>query len=64
MLNVKKEYAVKNLHCAGCAAKLEGAISEIEGVQGVSLNFMKKKLVVEVLEEKAKGFLKAINKLT
>jgi len=63
MLNVKREYVVKNLHCAGCAAKLEGAISEIEGVRGVSLNFMKKKLTVEILEEKAKGFLEAINKL-
>ena len=63
LLNVKKEYSVKNLHCAGCAAKLEGAISELDGVQAVSLNFMSKKLIVEVLEEKTAGFLKIINTL-
>lgn len=63
LINVKKEYSVKNLHCAGCATKLEGAISELHGVQAVSLNFMTKKLIVEVLEEKTAGFLEIINTL-
>ncbi len=33
-----KRYAVHNLHCAGCAARIEDAIASLPGVQSVGIN--------------------------
>lgn len=36
---MRKRYQLENLHCANCAAKIEKALSQTEGVKKVNLNF-------------------------
>ena len=44
---MKKTFAMNNLDCANCAAKMERAISKIEGVTSVTVNFFAQKMVLE-----------------
>ena len=39
-------YNVKNLHCGGCAAKIEDAVGSLPYVESANLNFMKKTLLI------------------
>ena len=48
---MKKVYQLEGLDCANCAAKLERAIGEIEGVSAASISFMTQRLTVEAPEE-------------
>ena len=45
---MKKVIAMQDLDCANCAAKMEQAIKKIDGVIGVSINFMTQKMTLEV----------------
>ncbi len=49
---MKKKYNLENLECAHCAAKMEEAIKNIEGVKDVSINFMTQKLSIEAEDDK------------
>lgn len=49
---MKKRFAMKNLDCANCAAKMEAAIGKIDGVQSVSVNFLTQKLTLEAPEDR------------
>lgn len=40
-------YKLKNLDCANCAAKMEHAISKIDGVSNARMNFMTQKLTID-----------------
>lgn len=40
---------LKNLSCANCAAKIERAVSKLEGVKSASVNFFTSKLSIEVI---------------
>lgn len=44
---MRKTYMLEDLDCANCAAKLERAIREIEGVVFASVSFMTQKLALE-----------------
>lgn len=44
---MKKTYILENLDCAHCAAKMEKAVSKIEGVKNASVNFMFLKFTLE-----------------
>lgn len=44
---MKKRYALTDLDCANCAAKMEAAIQKIDGVQSASVNFMTQKLSID-----------------
>lgn len=44
---MKKSFRIDNLDCANCAAKMERAISKIDGVDRVSVNFIKARLTLE-----------------
>ncbi len=44
---MKKSFRIEDLCCANCAAKLENAISKVDGVEKVSLNFIAEKLTIE-----------------
>lgn len=44
---MKKTYKLENLDCANCAAKIENAVKEIEGVINASVSFMTQKLTIE-----------------
>ena len=49
---MKKRFAMKNLDCANCAAKMEAAIKKINGVQDASVNFLTQKLTLEAPEDR------------
>ena len=44
---MKKIIKMENLDCANCAAKMENAISKLDGVKSVSVNFMLQRLTIE-----------------
>lgn len=44
---MKKTFSLENLDCANCAAKMEKAISKIDGVQSATVSFFAQKLVLE-----------------
>ncbi|MCH5198039.1 MAG: cation transporter [Oscillospiraceae bacterium] len=49
---MKKTYKLEDLDCANCAAKMERAIAEIEGVKRVTVSFMAQKMVLEADDER------------
>ena len=64
---MNKTYALKDLDCASCAAKMETAIGKLDGVQSVRVNFMTQKLsltaedeLYEAILEQAKGIIRRI----
>ena len=44
---MKKVFKLQDLDCAHCAAKMELAISKLEGVNSVSINFLMQKLTLD-----------------
>jgi cation transport ATPase len=49
---MKKKFILNGLECANCAAKMEKAINELDGVKEATVNFMTQKLVIEGEDEK------------
>ncbi len=43
-----KTYKVANLDCANCAAKLERALSKIDGVNSAAVNFFAQKITLDI----------------
>ncbi len=64
---MKKTIKLQDLDCANCAAKIENAISQIEGVDSVKVNFMTQKMIFEAADDKFEELLnqakKAANKI-
>lgn len=64
---MKKVFALENLDCANCAAKMERAILKIEGVSAATVSFFAQKLILEVddsrFEEITEQCAKAIAKV-
>ena len=56
---MKRIYKMQNLDCANCAAKMETAISKIDGVESCSISFMSQKMTLEVDETKLDAVLTA-----
>lgn len=48
---MKKTFAMENLDCANCAAKMEKAILKIDGVRGATVSFFAQKLVLEAEDD-------------
>lgn len=44
---MKKSFAMQDLDCANCAAKMEAAIKKIDGVSDCSVNFFAQKLILD-----------------
>lgn len=61
-----KVFALEDLDCANCAAKLENALSKVEGVENVTVNFFAQKLILEaddaVFDDVLKKVLKTAKK--
>ncbi len=55
---MKKIFNLEELDCANCAAKMEAAISKIDGVESASVNFLTQKLTVCADEEKMDSIMK------
>ena len=49
---MKKTFAMNDLDCANCAAKMEKAILKIDGVQSATVSFFAQKLVLEAEDDK------------
>ena len=60
---MKKTYRLENLDCAACAAKMEAAISKLDGVESVSVNFIMQKLTLEEPDERFDDIMKKAVKL-
>ncbi len=64
---MRKVYKLENLDCANCAAKMEAAIREIEGIRTATVSFMTQKLTIETdeaqLEEVLAKVIKVMNKV-
>ncbi len=64
---MKKIFKLQDLECAHCAAKMELAISKIEGVNSVSINFLMQKMTLdakdELFDDVLKKAMKAIKKV-
>ena len=59
---MKKVYQLEGLDCANCAAKLERAIGEIEGVSAASISFMTQRMTIETQEDQLAGVMKIVKK--
>lgn len=59
---MKKTFELEELDCAHCAAKMETAITKIDGVVSASISFMTQKLTIEAEEKDFDKILKAAQK--
>ncbi|MBQ3118546.1 MAG: cation transporter [Clostridia bacterium] len=48
---MKKTFLIEDLECAHCAAKMEKAIKNIDGVTDARVNFVRSSLTVEAPDE-------------
>ncbi len=55
---MRKTFELEDLDCANCAAKMENAVREIEGVTFVSVSFMTKKMILEADDDKFNDIVK------
>ncbi len=44
---MKTKYSITGLDCPNCAAKLEGMIAKLDGVESAKINFLTEKVTVE-----------------
>ena len=59
---MKKSIRLSGLDCANCAAKMEEAVSGIEGVEAVSVNFLTQKMVLEAEDSRFDAVLETAKK--
>ena len=64
---MKKVFKLIDLDCANCAAKMENAIAQMDGVQKVTVSFLAQKLTLEAddarFDEIAKKVAKACKRV-
>lgn len=60
---MKKKFILEGLECANCAAKMEKAINELNGVTEATVNFMTQKLIIEGEDEEMPAIIKAAEKI-
>ncbi len=48
---MKKEYEIENLHCGGCASKIQYELDKLAELEGVNVDFYTKKLKFTLKEE-------------
>ncbi len=64
---MKKVFKLVDLDCANCAAKMERAIAQLDGVEKVTVSFLAQKLTLEAddarFEEIVKEMVKCIKKV-
>ena len=54
---MKKVYKIE-VDCAVCAGKVQEAISKVEGVNSVTVNFMTQKMIIDIDDDKFDEVLK------
>ena len=48
---MKKTFIIEDLECAHCAAKMEQAVKNIDGVVSATVNFIKSSITVEAADD-------------
>lgn len=48
---MKKKYKIQGLDCANCAAKIEEALSKLEGVNSVRVSFLSEKVKFDLVDD-------------
>lgn len=59
---MKKVFALEDLDCANCAAKMENAVSKIDGVHAVNVSFIMQRMTLEADDERFDEVLKEVVK--
>ena len=54
---MRKAFKLQDLDCANCAAKMENAIKNIEGVKSASISFRTQKLGLEADDDRFEAVL-------
>lgn len=44
---MKSKFSIKGLDCPNCAAKLEGMLAKLDGVNSAKINFLTEKITIE-----------------
>lgn len=60
---MKKAFRLEGLGCANCAAKIERAVNDINGVKEATVNFMTTKMVIEGDDDKMQNILESAEKI-
>ena len=64
---MKKVFKLVDLDCANCAAKMERAIVQLDGVQSVTVSFLAQKLTLEAddarFDEVVREIVKCVKKV-
>lgn len=65
---MKKTFALEDLDCANCAAKMENGIKKLDGVKDASVSFITQKMTVEAedgvnFDELMKKIKKTVSKI-
>lgn len=60
---MKKVIILEELECAHCAAKMENAVKELDGVESCSVNFLTQKMEITAEEDAMPGILKEAEKI-
>lgn len=60
---MKKTFRLEGLGCANCAAKIERAVNDLDGVKEVTVNFMTTKMVIEGDDDKMPNILENAEKI-
>ncbi len=60
---MKKVFRLEELDCANCAAKMENAISKIDGVEKVVISFMTSKMTIVADDEKFESIMDEAEKI-
>ena len=58
-VTIKKEFRLRGLGCASCAAKIEDKVRKLSGVNDSSVNFMTTKLIIEADESRMPEIIKS-----
>jgi len=60
---MKKKYALEDLDCAHCAAKMEEGIKKIPGVIDASVNFIMQKMTIEAEDDRFEEIMDEVVKV-
>ena len=58
---MKKKFKLVDLDCANCAAKMEGAIKKIDGVNDATVSFLTQKLTLDAEDARFEAVLDEVS---
>lgn len=61
---MRKSFKLDEIDCANCANKLQDALTKLDGVDSVSVNFLTQKLTLSAADDRFDEVLESVIKLT